>query len=51
MARRRADTEATRVVAAPVKGVGEPVELPALPEAEGAEAEGAGLDATLEGVG
>ena len=44
MANTRAETETTRLVAAPVKGGGEDGELPpALPEAEEAVPEGAGL--------
>ena len=41
MAMRKAPTEATIVVALPVKGAGELEAPPGLPEAEGIEAEGA----------
>ena len=44
MAKTSAETEATRLVAAPVKGAGEDEELPpALPEAREAVPEGVGL--------
>ena len=48
MANMSAETEATRLVAAPVKGAGEDEELPpALLEAEGAVPEGVGLFDTV----
>jgi len=52
MARSKADTEATTLVAAPVNGAGELVDPPELPEADGAVPEGAGaLDEGVEAVG